>query len=126
MDKRQLKILINSREESLLKKLKYAGLNKLEYWEKRPENLSRAIFKIYLKNIDETRRVDVKISPRESNNGKYGKTGFKWVFKFEDTIKIVGKDIPVYVKGFFFEKGNPIGVEIQSFKRSKRLRVLRK
>lgn len=38
MNEADLKKLIKSKEELFLKKLKYAGLNDLEYWEKRPEN----------------------------------------------------------------------------------------
>ena len=39
----ELESLINDDQENFLKKLKYAGLNELEYWEKRPENFSKEI-----------------------------------------------------------------------------------
>ena len=51
MDKIELNKLIDSKTESFLKKLKYAGLNELEYWKKRPENLSRELLVKYLKSI---------------------------------------------------------------------------
>jgi hypothetical protein len=47
MNKSDIKNLIESKEELFLKKLKYAGLNELEYWEKRPENLSRELLVKY-------------------------------------------------------------------------------
>lgn len=53
-----LKKLINSKNETFFKKLKYAGLNELEYWEKRPENLSRELLVKYLNSIDETREFN--------------------------------------------------------------------
>ena len=53
MNKADLKVLIESNQELFLKKLKYAGLNELEYWEKRPENLSRELLVKYLNSIDE-------------------------------------------------------------------------
>ncbi len=81
MDKDELKVLIDDKSEKFLKKLKYAGLNELEYWEKRPENLSREILIRYLNSINETRELFPDMSKRTSEGGKYGKTGFRWVFK---------------------------------------------
>lgn len=56
MNKADLKVLIESKQELFLKKLKYAGLNELEYWEKRPENLSRELLVKYLNSIDDDPR----------------------------------------------------------------------
>lgn len=56
---------------------------------------------------------------RKSPAGKYGKTGFEWVFVFEDSFKVMGFEHVIYVKGFFFEIHSPRGVEIQSFKKSR-------
>lgn len=118
MNEADLKKLIESNDELFLKKLKYAGLNDLEYWEKRPENLSRELLVKYLNSIDETKEAYPKMSFRESDGGKHGETGFKWVFKLRDNFFIVGRSIDIYIKGFFFEENNPRGIEIQSFKRS--------
>ncbi|OFZ45768.1 MAG: hypothetical protein A2381_15070 [Bdellovibrionales bacterium RIFOXYB1_FULL_37_110] len=118
MDKADLKNIIESKKEPFLKKLKHAGLNELEYWEKRPENLSRELLIKYLNSIDETKEIYPDMSVRESDGGKYGQTGFKWVFKLKDNFQIIGRNIDIYIKGFFFEEHDPRGVEIQSFKRS--------
>jgi len=118
VDKADLKKTIESKKEPFLKKLKHAGLNELEYWEKRPENLSRELLIKYLISIDETKEIYPDMSVRESDGGKYGQTGFKWVFKLKDNFQIIGRNIDIYIKGFFFEEHDPRGVEIQSFKRS--------
>lgn len=118
MNKADLKVLIESNNELFLKKLKYAGLNELEYWEKRPENLSRELLVKYLNSIDESNGTYPEMSVRESDRGKYGETGFKWVFKLRDSFLIMGRKTEIYVKGFFFEIDDPRGVEIQSFKKS--------
>ena len=117
MDKADLKKLIQSKDELFLKQLKYAGLNDLEYWE-RQGHLPRELLEKYLNSIDETREIDPYRSVRESDGGKYGETGFKWVFKFRDSFLIAGRKTDIYIKGFFFEEHDPRGVEIQSFKRS--------
>ncbi|MDD4975547.1 MAG: hypothetical protein PHY93_14410 [Bacteriovorax sp.] len=118
MNKADLKVLIESNDELFLKKLKYAGLNELEYWEKRPENLSRELLVKYLNSIDESNAIYPEMSVRESDGGKYGETGFKWVFKLRDSFLIMGRRTDIYLKGFFFEIEEPRGVEIQSFKKS--------
>lgn len=124
MDKAELHKLINSKEELFLKKLKYAGLNELEYWEKRPENLSREILVKYLSSIDETKELFPEMSVRESDGGKYGETGFKWVFKFKDSFNVLGRKTKIYMKGFFFEENDPRGIEVQSFKKDSILKVV--
>lgn len=125
MNKVDLKELIESKDELFLKKLKYAGLNDLEYWEKRPENLSRELLVKYLSSIDETREIYPDMSVRESSGGKYGETGFKWVFKLRDNFLIIGRKIDIYLKGFFFEEDDPRGIEIQSFKKSVTLKKVK-
>ena len=55
---------------------------------------------------------------RESSGGKYGATGFKWVFKLRDRFLIMGRRVDIYLKAFFFEEDDPRGIEIQSFKKS--------
>ncbi|NOT77509.1 MAG: hypothetical protein HOP07_00740 [Bacteriovoracaceae bacterium] len=117
MDKALLRTLIESNEELFLKKLKHAGLNELEYWEKRPDNFSREILVKYLKSIDETKEKYPEMSERQSDGGKYGDTGFTWVFKLRDNFLILGRRTNIYIKGFFFETDDPRGIEIQSFKK---------
>ena len=119
MNAEELKILLGNKKEKFLRKLKFAGINDLEYWEKRPENLPKEILVRYLYNLDETKDFFPNLSERLSLEGKYGATGFKWVFKFEDDLFLMGKMFRVYIKGFFFEEQNPRGVEIQSFKESR-------
>ena len=70
MNRADLKVLIESNQELFLKKLKYAGLNELEYWEKRPENLSRELLAKYLYSIDESNTAYPEMSVRESDGGK--------------------------------------------------------
>jgi hypothetical protein len=118
MNNAELKNLIESKEERFLKKLKFAGLSELEYWEKRPENLSRELLVKYLNSIDETKEIYPEMSVRESEGGKYSATGFKWVFKLKDSFLVAGRKIEIYLKGFFFEELDPRGIEIQSFKKS--------
>lgn len=125
MDEADLKNLINSKDELFLKKLKYAGLNDLEYWEKRPENLSREILVKYLNSIIETKELFPEMSIRESDGGKYGETGFKWVFKFKDNFTVLGRKTDIYMKGFFFEENNPRGIEVQSFKKDIVLQIIK-
>jgi hypothetical protein len=120
MNKTELKVLIESKQELFLKKLKYAGLNELEYWEKRPENLSRELLVKYLSSINEAIVIYPEMSARESGAGKYGETGFPWVFKLKDSFLIVGRKTDIYLKGFFFEIDDPRGVEVQSFKKAKK------
>lgn len=125
MDKVELRILINSKNELFLKKVKYAGLNELEYWEKRPENLSRELLVKYLKSIDEDKEYYPNMSARESDGGKYGETGLNWVFKLRDSFLLTGRRTDIYMKGFFFEEQDPRGIEIQSFKKSVSLKSVK-
>ncbi len=118
MKTEELQKLINNPKGNFLKKLKEAGINELEYWEKRPENLPREILVRYLENLDDSRDLFPDMATRESDSGKYGETGFKWVFKLEDNFYLMGNIIRVYIKGFFFEENDPRGIEIQSFKKS--------
>lgn len=122
----ELARLLKDKEEPFFKKLKHAANSEIEYWEKRPENLSREMLLKYLRSIDET-RLDFpsKIEKRKSAGGKYGQTGFNYVFVVEDKFRVAGKVINIYLKGFFFEEEDPRGVEIQSFKVSNKLRSIK-
>lgn len=125
MNKIDLKNLIDSKTEHFLKKLKHAGLNELEYWEKRPENLSRELLVKYIKSINESKDYFPEMSVRESDGGRYGETGFNWVFKLRDSFLIAGRRTEIYLKGFFFEVDDPRGIEVQSFKKSIKLKSVK-
>ncbi len=117
----ELAKFLADKEVNFLAKLKRAGLNELVYWEGggRPENLPKEMLERYLRGLDERRELIPHLEVRKSPAGKYGKTGFEWVFVFEDSFKVMGIEQIVYVKGFFFEIDLPRGVEIQSFKKSR-------
>ncbi len=117
----ELARLLTDKEINFFAKLKQAGLNELVYWEGggRPENLPKEMLERYLRNLDENRDLIPQMEVRKSPAGKYAKTGFTWVFMFEDSFKVMGYEHRIYVKGFFFEIDAPRGVEIQSFKKSK-------
>ena len=123
MNSLDLKRLLQSSSKPFFEKLKYAGLNELEYWNE-PWNLPRSVFKKYLKQLDETKELKALKPYHERDGGKYGKTGLKWVFSFEDDMTVAGKKIKIYVKGFFFEINDLRGVVIQSFREKKNLRIL--
>jgi hypothetical protein len=55
--------------------------------------------------------------PRHSQSGKHGSTGEKRIFKFDFEILLLGETHSFFLKGYFFEKDNLRGVEIQSFRR---------
>ena len=125
MHKNELRKLLENKKENFLKKLKYAAMNELEYWENRPKNFSKEILVRYLKSLDENKELHPDMTIRESDGGKYGKTGYKWVFKLKDSFWIMGNRIDIYLKGFFFEEHDPRGVEIQSFKKFKILKIIK-
>jgi hypothetical protein len=120
MKPEELRQLLNDRKQSLLKKLKYAASNHLEYWKERPGNLPGKLLVTYLRGIDHNKMISLTISPRESLKGKYGQTGFEWIFKYEEDFILWDRPTRIFVKGFFFEKDDPRGVEIQSFRRANR------
>jgi len=72
----------------------------------------------YLNSTDESKEIFPDMSVRESDGGKYGETGFKWIFKLRDSFLIMGKKVDIYIKVFFFEENEPRGIEVQSFKKS--------
>jgi len=104
-------------EKDFLKKLKLSvEEGKLEFWidRKNPPNLTIEEFKIFLNKL--RRSFEPDIVPRNSEAGKYGLTGEDECFQFEAKIGFLGTLKDYYVKGFFFDKDNLMGVEIQSFR----------
>ena len=55
----------------------------------------------YLNSTDESKEIFPDMSVRESDGGKYGETGFKWIFKLRDSFLIMGKKVDIYIKVFF-------------------------
>ena len=109
--------ILSDPEIPFIRKLQIATTSELVFWEERydPPNLSAEDFKRILPLIPlETSPI---LEPRKSSAGKYGKTGETQIFKFDFEISLLGQTHPFFIKGFFFEKGNLRGVEIQSFRR---------
>lgn len=100
-----------------VRKLQIAAASELVYWEERldPPNLSIQEFKRVLALIPMA--TTPLWEPRQSTQGKYGKTGEKQIFKFDFQMTLLGKRHQFFIKGYFFEEGNLRGVEIQSFRR---------
>ncbi|MBF0361864.1 MAG: hypothetical protein HQK49_12675 [Oligoflexia bacterium] len=116
--KSDLHRLLEDRTVDLALKIKRAAANDLEYWdgEKNPPNLPRKSFEIFLDYLEEGDVQNYSIDSRTSRKGKYGKTGLPWIFKFEHTTQILSVKKRYFCKGFFFEKSDLRGLEIQSFR----------
>lgn len=100
---------------TFIERLRAAAATDLEFWDRRrppKKNVSRSSFLRLLKLLDEN--IEPRWSDRESKAGKHGLDGEEKVFSFTASITSMGKTRSVYVKGFFFTKENPVGVEIQS------------
>lgn len=121
MNSVELKELLKSKTEPFFKRLKHAAQNELEFWENRPGSLPRELLVKYIGSLDENSEFKPNEMLRESDGGKFGETGFKSVFYYQDDFIVIGRKYTIYIKGFFFEEEDPRGVEIQSFKKSTRL-----
>lgn len=92
----------------------------LEFWEdrKNPPNLSVDEFKLVIIRVDRVRNF--KWVSRLSDKGRYGRTGEDYCFKFSCEVEFGGifeiENKYYFTKGYFFEKGNLLGVAIQSFR----------
>lgn len=118
-DELRLLTVLRDKERHCIERLKAAGSLELVFWDdpnKNPPNLSRAEFERALPTIPQ---VQVKWSQRDSDKGKYGKTGEDQVFMFEFEVTSGRLVSTFYVKGFFFNKDDLKGVEIQSFRRER-------
>lgn len=97
-------------------RFKTAAMNKLIIWPRKDKpNLSESEFKKVIRFM----RADTtpQWKPRESQAGPHGLTGEDDCFVFRLEVTGIGKKETFYIKGFFFDKGNCIGVAIQSARR---------
>lgn len=95
-------------------RLRLAILAELDYWEGRdnPPNLSVHQFKQLVSQVPAG--IAPVWTPRKSGAGPHASTGEDEVFKFEFEVTALGKAVRVFVKGYFFDKGNCRGVVIQT------------
>lgn len=100
-----------------VQKLQIAAASELVYWEDRKASPNLAIqeFKRLLPLVPANAMPIWE--PRKSPRGKHAATGEKRVFKFDFEISLLGQTHAFFIKGYFFEKDNLRGVEIQSFRR---------
>ena len=108
------------------RRLQLAATVELEYWDNRmnkPNLLVHEFLKILPLIPVSTQPL---WEPRKSNQGKYGLTGEKSIFKFDFRIIFLGKIQEFFIKGYFFEEGSCRGVEIQSFRRKQNLKLMQK
>lgn len=108
---------------SFLEKLIYVIENgSIDFWEDRtnPPNLTVDEFRQVMSRVFEVENL--KWISRESFSGVYGRTGEEKCFKFNCVAEfggIFGIETKYYfVKGYFFDKENLIGVTIQSFRQN--------
>ena len=92
----------------------------LDYWidRKKPANLPVEDLIKVLERLNKI--IHLKWIPRESTQGPHGRSGEDYCFKFECEIQFGGlfeiENRRYFVKGYFFEKEQLIGVTIQSFR----------
>ncbi len=112
------KAILKDEKRNVAVRLKAAAKLELVIWEHRGKdpNLSRSEFEKILPFIP---NVEPKWDKRESSDGKYGATGEDNVFSFEFQVTRGRKVFVYYLKGYFFEKNDLKGVEIQSFRRER-------
>jgi len=113
------------RESDFTRKLQKAITEgELVYWSKRlhPPNLEEHDFRTFASKLRPPLQPDWV--GRKSLSGKYGMTGENECFQFEKRVAFLGNIKNYYVKGFFFEKENLKGVEVQSFREVKKPRFL--
>lgn len=112
-------LILRDPQRSVVDRIRAAVKSELVYWERKDKpNLARAEFERILPLIPQ---VPVSWSKRESKNGKYGATGEDQIFNFEFALSFGRMKHTYYLKGFFFEKENLKGVEIQSFRLERRI-----
>jgi hypothetical protein len=104
----------------LLERIKRAfAAGKVEYWEARPQNLSRAELDAAFDRDPDLSKLQRKL--RESGDGVHGLDGEDHVYAGNVTVSAMGKAKSFYLKLFFWKKNDPVGeqgIEVQSFKPS--------
>ena len=102
----------------LLERVKKAiAVGKVEFWETRPENLSRSEFDEVFSGDPDLSRL--KIDYRQSGDGVHGIDGEDNVYKGTITVSRFGQVKTFYLKFFFWKKADlrgEQGIEVQSFK----------
>lgn len=114
MDQDDHLAILRDVQRSVIERIRAGAKCELVIWTRTDKpNLSRAEFERILPLIP---KVPVKWAKRDSTNGKYGLSGEDEVFEFEFSLNF-GRNVNLYyVKGYFFEKHELKGVEIQSFR----------
>ena len=96
---------------------KAIAAGKVEFWQNRPENLSRAEFEeVFSREPDLSK---LKMDDRQSGGGVHGIDGEDYVYKGTITVSRFGQAKTFYLKFFFWKKDDPRGeqgIEVQSFK----------
>lgn len=117
MDLEALKVLLKDPQLKFGERLKIAVKIDLVYWDERknPPNLPVEAFKNLIELIDDDAEAK-KWTPRNSDQGTHAHDGEDDVFHYEFTVSGFGGRKTYYVKGFFFEKNDTRGVEIQTFR----------
>lgn len=124
MDRDQILEQLANPALPFVQKLRFAANLEIDLWEDRdPPNLGENEFKKLLYHIPSN--VTVSWLTRESVRGKHGNTGDDDVFKFEFTTRFLGFETDYFVKGYFFDKGACKGVCIQSFRETRRAKIMK-
>lgn len=100
---------------SFVERLRRAADYNLEYWDKRrppKENMSRASFKRLIRILPDN--IVPTWAKRKSQDGVHGLDGEEQIFQFSVEVIRFDKKKKLFMKGFFFTKEEPKGVEIQS------------
>ena len=100
-----------------IQKLQIAAASELVYWEDRKARPNLGIHEFMQILPLVPAEVIPTWEPRKSPRGKHGATGEKRIFKFDFEISLLGQTHSFFLKGYFFEKDNLRGVEVQSFRR---------
>jgi len=102
----------------LLERIRNAiASGKVKYWENRPQHLTRADFDEVFSGTPDLSKL--QMAPRESIGGEHGLDGEDSVYKGAISIAGFGGTRILYLKFFFWKKGDPHGeqgIEVQSFK----------
>lgn len=109
---------LNDPTTGFVEKLRLALQGKLVIWVRSDKpNITESEFRKVMRFL----RADTlpNYRPRESDAGPHGLTGEDECFVIHVDVTALSRKETFYVKGFFFDKGNCIGVAIQSARRIK-------